>query len=101
MIQLILGVLRPFLDAFKHSRDSARRKLIFLTFTSTAFITLLYGVLTAPPPTDRELLFLLINFVGTSVYLLDVTLTKLWRCVQDINKAWAETRRPVTDLYEV
>lgn len=101
MIQLLLGVLRPFLDAFKHSRDGARRKLTFLVITSVAFISLLFGVLTSPPPTDREVLYLLINFVGITVYLLDVTLTKLWRCVTDINNTWAHTRRPVTDLYEV
>jgi hypothetical protein len=101
MIQFFLGVLRPILDAFKHSRDAARRKLVLLSFIAAAFFTLLFGILTSPPPTDREVLFLLIHFVGLTVYLFDVTLTKLWRCVLDINATWLATRRPVTDLYEV
>ena len=100
MIQLFIGVFRPFIEAFRHSRDGARRRLIFLTFTTIAFVTLLFGVLTAPPPSDREILFLLINFVGVSVYLLDVTMTKLWRLVVEINNAFSTTRRPVSEVFE-
>jgi len=100
MIQLLLGMCRPFIQAFKHSRDSARRKLVFLTFTTVAFIVLLFGVLTAPPPTEREIFYLLINFVGVSVYLLDVAMTKLWRLVVEINNAFSITRRPVSEVYE-
>ena len=100
MIQLLMGVFRPFIEAFKHSREGARRRLVFLTITSTAFLTLLCGVLASPPPTEREVLFLLINFVAVSVYLLDVTMTKLWRCVMEINNAFTATRRPVSEVYE-